>query len=221
MCFSAEAQINRNYLEAKYNAIYDEISFTKYKSLSESEPKKYRSIEDNPVIFVNYYAPLITLVNGNRVIQPMRYSTYLPEKFRGTKKYSSYNARKDNLQSKFWSDSFMKNHGIIILKSFFEWVGVKDLLASNYIDIKEIENDFKYQEEKRKLKVVESGKIFKPTPSERKAVNEREIIVRFNPTQNEDMVVPVIFNLSPDEPFKGFAIVTDAPLIEILKEGHN
>ena len=33
LCFSAEVQINKNYLEAKYQAIYDEVSFTKYKSL--------------------------------------------------------------------------------------------------------------------------------------------------------------------------------------------
>jgi len=59
MCFSAEARINKNYLEAKYSAIFDEVSFMKYKTLNESEPKKYRSIEDNQVIFVNYYAPVI------------------------------------------------------------------------------------------------------------------------------------------------------------------
>jgi putative SOS response-associated peptidase YedK len=72
-------------------------------------------------IFPFWYAPLIVMENGKRVIKPMRYhcrpngkpATY-------DKRYDGlYNARRDNLEG-FWKALFGVRHGVLVATSFFE-----------------------------------------------------------------------------------------------------
>jgi putative SOS response-associated peptidase YedK len=69
----------------------------------------------------SYFAPVITNEGGRLLIRPMRYLCRLPgkpasfdERFEGC-----YNARRDNLKG-FWSGLYGKNHGIVVIDSFFE-----------------------------------------------------------------------------------------------------
>jgi putative SOS response-associated peptidase YedK len=72
-------------------------------------------------IFPKKYVPVVTGEGDRLLIRPMRYLCRLPgkpsshdQKFDGT-----YNARRDNLNG-FWSSIYGKNHGIMVIDSFFE-----------------------------------------------------------------------------------------------------
>jgi putative SOS response-associated peptidase YedK len=72
-------------------------------------------------IFPAWYAPVLIVENGKRVLKPMRYQCRLAGspasndfKFPGL-----YNARRDNLEG-FWRRQFGVTHGIMIANAFFE-----------------------------------------------------------------------------------------------------
>ncbi len=72
-------------------------------------------------IFPGWYAPVIVMENGRRVLKPMRYQCRVAGKpARYDKMYpGTYNARRDNLEG-FWKDVFGYQHGIMIVNAFFE-----------------------------------------------------------------------------------------------------
>ena len=72
-------------------------------------------------IFPGWYAPVMIVENGRRVIKPMRYQcrpagkpAFYDAKFPGT-----YNARRDSLGG-FWKELFSVTHGIMVANAFFE-----------------------------------------------------------------------------------------------------
>jgi putative SOS response-associated peptidase YedK len=72
-------------------------------------------------IFPGWYAPVMVVENGRRVIKPMRYQcrpagtpAFYDQKFPGT-----YNARRDSLEG-FWKGTFGVSHGIVVANAFFE-----------------------------------------------------------------------------------------------------
>jgi putative SOS response-associated peptidase YedK len=72
-------------------------------------------------IYPGYYAPVMIVQDGKRVVVPMRYQCRLPgwnevveRKFPGT-----YNARRDNLE-KTWAKLFGYRHGIMVVNAFYE-----------------------------------------------------------------------------------------------------
>lgn len=72
-------------------------------------------------IFPLYYAPVMVMQHGQRVVRPMRYQCrpagkpeWYDTKFPGT-----YNARRDNLDG-FWKALFGTSHGVIVASAFFE-----------------------------------------------------------------------------------------------------
>ena len=76
---------------------------------------------DDERFFPGWYAPVIVMENGQKVIKPMRYQcrtpgspTFFDRKFPGT-----YNARRDNLGG-FWKGLFGISHGVMIVSAFFE-----------------------------------------------------------------------------------------------------
>jgi putative SOS response-associated peptidase YedK len=79
-------------------------------------------IDEDSRIFPGWYAPVMVIENGRRVIKPMRYqcrpagtpSNY-DFKFPGT-----YNARRDNLEGGYWKRLFGYSHGVIIVNAFYE-----------------------------------------------------------------------------------------------------
>ena len=74
-------------------------------------------------IFPGYFALVMVMESGQRVLRPMRYQcrpTGMPadsdKKFPGT-----YNARRDNLRG-FWRGQFGHTHGVVVMNAFYEYV---------------------------------------------------------------------------------------------------
>lgn len=72
-------------------------------------------------IFPGWYAPVIVMENGRRVVKPMRYQcrpegkpAFYDRKYPGT-----YNARRDNLEG-FWKGQFGVSHGLMPASRFYE-----------------------------------------------------------------------------------------------------
>jgi putative SOS response-associated peptidase YedK len=72
-------------------------------------------------IFPGWYAPVMVMENGERVVKPMRYQCRPAGKpaFYDTKYPGTYNARRDNLEG-FWKNLFGRTHAIMIVNRFYE-----------------------------------------------------------------------------------------------------
>lgn len=77
--------------------------------------------EEDHRIFPGWYAPVMVVVDGRRVIRPMRYQcrpagkpAFYDAKFPGT-----YNARRDSLGG-FWKEQFGVSHGVVVANAFYE-----------------------------------------------------------------------------------------------------
>jgi putative SOS response-associated peptidase YedK len=77
--------------------------------------------DEDSRIFPGWYAPVMIVENGRRVVKPMRYQCRLAGKpaFYDTKFPGTYNARRDSLGG-FWKEQFGATHGIMIANAFFE-----------------------------------------------------------------------------------------------------
>lgn len=85
--------------------------------------KRPTEVPDDSRIYPGYYAPVMVVENGQRVVKPMRYQCRMPgwteaieRKFPGT-----YNARRDSLR-KSWGKVFGYTHGVILADAFYEHV---------------------------------------------------------------------------------------------------
>lgn len=85
-------------------------------SRTELEPNDSR-------IFPDWYAPVLVVENGQRVVKPMRYHclpagrpAFFDRKYPGT-----FNARRDSLES-YWKGVFGVSHGIVVTHAFYEHV---------------------------------------------------------------------------------------------------
>lgn len=81
-------------------------------------------------IFPMWYAPVMMVEDGKRIVRPMRYLCRLPGKLassdfvidRATKQRRMsgvYNARRDNLE-RYWKPLFAQQHGIMVVNKFYE-----------------------------------------------------------------------------------------------------
>src|SRR5690242_9649472 len=77
--------------------------------------------DDARIFPKKYYVPVVTNDGDRLLIRPMRYLCRLPGKPAGYDELykGCYNARRDNLNG-FWSGLYGKNHGVIVVDSFFE-----------------------------------------------------------------------------------------------------
>ena len=80
-------------------------------------------IDSDSRIYPGYYAPVMVMENGERVIKPMRYHCRPAGKpvFYDTKYPGTYNARRDNLEG-FWKGQFGYGHGLMVVNAFYEHV---------------------------------------------------------------------------------------------------
>jgi putative SOS response-associated peptidase YedK len=86
-----------------------------------AELRRTEPIEDDLRIFPRHYAPVMMMVDGRRVVLPMRYQlrpagkpAFYDDKFPGT-----YNARRDNLEG-FWKAQFGHTHAVLLADAFYE-----------------------------------------------------------------------------------------------------
>ncbi|WP_104657339.1 SOS response-associated peptidase family protein [Ralstonia insidiosa] len=72
-------------------------------------------------IFPGWYAPVMVIENGRRVVKPMRYQCRPAGKpvFYDTQFPGTYNARRDNLRG-FWKGQYGHTHGLILVDAFYE-----------------------------------------------------------------------------------------------------
>jgi putative SOS response-associated peptidase YedK len=72
-------------------------------------------------IFPGWYAPVMVMEGGEKVLKPMRYQCRPQGKpaFYDTKYPGTYNARRDNLEG-FWKNQFGRTHGIMVVNAFYE-----------------------------------------------------------------------------------------------------
>lgn len=83
--------------------------------------KRMEPESDDGRIFPGWYAPVVIVENGKRVVKPMRYQCRPAGKpeFYDTKYPGTYNARRDNLEG-FWKGQFGRTHGLTVVKKFYE-----------------------------------------------------------------------------------------------------
>jgi len=72
-------------------------------------------------IFPGWYAPVMVMEHGRRVVKPMRYQCRPAGKpaFYDTKYPGTYNARLDNLRG-FWKGQYGHTHGVVLVDAFYE-----------------------------------------------------------------------------------------------------
>lgn len=111
-------------LARRFDAKICDSAFDLHIKRSQKDPKTFKEFSKLGRVYPNYWAPILCLENGERVIRPMRYRLRphwakedLPSK------YSLNTARLDTLKtSKIWSKVFDHHHGLLVYKSFLEWV---------------------------------------------------------------------------------------------------
>jgi putative SOS response-associated peptidase YedK len=225
MCYSALVKQDLKYLQEHFGAYIRREQWDQYESLHAAEPKKFPSLW--PRIFPGHYAPVLFWSEHHRRLESalMRYGAYPKADIKNPGRYTTYNARWDNIQSPFWSEAYQIHHGFIQIDAFYEWVTVKDLLQDGQTTRDQIRHIFENQMLKRQQEALAAGKPYRPTATEKKNDLERSIIIAFKPADaSEELLVPVIFSYDATNPlqcYAGFAIVTDDALPDVSKAGHD
>ncbi|MDR7270109.1 putative SOS response-associated peptidase YedK [Pelomonas saccharophila] len=93
-------------------------NLTKLADINRTEPK-----EADSRIFPDWYVPVMTMLDGELVVRPMRYHC---RPARATPKYDeeypdTFNARRTSLE-KFWRGEWGQTHGVIMTDWFYEHV---------------------------------------------------------------------------------------------------
>lgn len=106
-----------------------------------SDLRRHELVDEDSRIFPGWYAPVMLVEDGRRVIRPMRYQcrpagkpAFYDAKFPGT-----YNARRDSLGG-FWKQQFGRTHGIVVANAFFENVSRHRLEGRELADGERDEN---------------------------------------------------------------------------------
>ncbi|MBT5954173.1 hypothetical protein HOG98_05580 [bacterium] len=211
MCYSAlvEKDLEKITRELGFTNILETLAFLE-------ENKKY---PENNRIYPKWMAPIIHQDKDKTSINWMQYSTFVPDYIpeKDAKKLTTFNVRKDSLTKPFWSSCFKKNHGVLLLNGFSEWVPVKNLIDNKVCSLMEVQKLFSNQAYDRKQRILKANKPYKPTATELKHPLQRQIVIDFY--SDEPFFVPVIFNQKGND--FGFAIVTEDPTPDILALGHD
>jgi putative SOS response-associated peptidase YedK len=194
-----------------------------YPLLHEKYARDFPALSDR--IFPGSYAA-ITMWHDDRYYGDyMHYGTKSKEQVKS--RLTTYNARMDNIASPFWSRAYLQGHGWLRVRSFFEWVLVKDLIHADKVSLAEVEQLMEKNLNQKKEKAQKLGKVFKLSATDKKPLLERSVMIRFYAPKKSCFYVPVIVEPMPakaeikDLPLKGFAIVTTDPPEEVEQAGHD
>lgn len=223
MCFSALIKRDMKYFESEFGATWVRESIERFETRSANDPKRFSPLKDR--IFQGSYAPVLHLdYSGNLGISPMRYGTYEPSFITNPKLKRAFNARRDNLESPYWTNAYRIHHGFVVLNGFYEWVPVKKLITAGVVSMPQVKAQFEKEIADRKERVLAQGKKYALTKTEKIEPIFRDITIQFKPSDHSDLFVPVIFTeriLEDGMVDQGFAIVTDDPQHEVLTTGHD
>lgn len=153
--------------------------------------RRTATIDRDGRIFPGWFAPVMVMEDGRRVIKPMRYQCRLAGKpaIYDSKYPGCYNARRDNLEG-FWKEQFGASHGLMVVNAFFENA------SRHHVEGRALEAG-----EKEKNVVLE----FRPTPAQ-----DMLIACVWSHWQGAGQ---------PD--LLSFAAITDEPPTEIAAAGHD
>ncbi|MBC7659243.1 MAG: SOS response-associated peptidase family protein [Chitinophagaceae bacterium] len=210
-------------LELRFDGHWIREDLTTFEERSKGNPKAFPPMKDR--IFQGSYAPILHRDKIGKIgVSPMRYGVYQPSFIKDPKIAKAFNARRDNLTAPYWSEAFEKHHGFVVLNGFYEWVGVSDLIKAGVVSIKDVKAQFAKESLERKERILASGKKYAETATEKKDPRFRKIIIKFQPKDESDLYVPVVYTTKKLEGGAydyGFAIVTDDPQHEVLAAGHD
>lgn len=223
MCYSPMIQKSLKslkLLETEFGAAAVRDSFADYERLHQEDPKKFVDFSREQ-IFPGHFAPVVTAGH----IEPMRYGAWPSPDIDHPERYTTYNARLENIGSPFWLGCPGIATGVVKVKAFLEWVQVADLLKDGQVKLKEIESILAEKMASRKKSVEGTGKKFRPSETEKKPAAERKVTIMISPEGASELYVPVLVSRhARDHGFKGpdggFAIVTGPAPEEILNAGH-
>ena len=124
MCYSAMVEADLHKLSLEFSADIDELRWQKLGKKRKSIPKAFKLPDENQRIFPKYFAPIVTGHGGKLIVTPMIYSAHPPSYMSSSQgsRLTTYNARRDSLEKRFWSESISQHHGLLIVKGFYEWV---------------------------------------------------------------------------------------------------
>ncbi|MEY4631946.1 MAG: hypothetical protein RIQ81_2066 [Pseudomonadota bacterium] len=221
MCYSPMVEKSLKVLEHDFGVAPVRESFEEYRRLHDQDPKKFPDFSREQ-IFPGHFAPVATTAG----IEPMRYSAWPSAKVTDPSRYTTYNARIENLGSPFWMECPDVAPGVVKVKAFLEWVEVADLLKDGKVSLEEIEAAFAEKSAARRDAMEHAGKKYRPTPTEKKPARERKVTIMISPEGGREIFVPVLVSRHAKGdgfvgPRGGFAIITGPAPKEILRAGHD
>jgi putative SOS response-associated peptidase YedK len=224
VCYSALVEQDVSRVIKNFDRDIEIHGFDVYQHLHEQFPQKYKEIARHERIYPYYFASVIAAGAKKTVCTPMRYQLWPSQYDKDPKHLSLFNARLDNLDSPIWRRLFMKQHGILTVRKFYEWVLVKDLVSAGKVTLDEIKAQFEIQAENRKKRIMEQGKKYSATKTEKIDAIFRKTIISFAAENHQDIYVPVLFDyhlVEDSQNMGSFAIITTEPTPEIMAAGHD
>jgi putative SOS response-associated peptidase YedK len=198
VCYSVLVQQDLKVLEREFGALPVRTQFEHFEQLCKSDPKHFQPMISDRRIYPNYFAPIVASKNDKTWVIPMRYRV---RPMRSTDeipaKYNVFNARLDSLKTRgTWSKLIGRNHGIVAIKEFYEWVVDADSVQAN----------------------SSGGSPMNGRPMKKK-------IIGIRPANHEHMLTPVLWDWWESEnketSFFSFAVITGEPPADVLKAGHD
>ena len=128
MCYSILMETSLDKLAKELRAQPDEAEFAAYRALMQAEPGRFKDMSLHPRIYPFYFAPVVFQRDEARVIAPMRYRLRPSDsREEPPAKYNLYNARLEAIgERQNWRRLFMRQHGVIMFRAFFEWITAPD-----------------------------------------------------------------------------------------------
>lgn len=124
MCFLIQGLTQLNHISEEFGAKFLKGEFNNFKLLSNGDKKNFKRMESDGKVFPGSFAPVSIYNNQEILVLPMRYRVRPAGSLEEVpNKYNVFNARRDSLtRRKTWSRLIGKQHGVFIMKKFYEWV---------------------------------------------------------------------------------------------------
>ena len=200
MCISGIMETDLQWLENAFKATVSAEVMDRHRQKVHEDPWQWRSFLSDPRLFPGGCAPIVHKTGEGLRITPMRF------RYNGEAVYPDSEMREPHLldmrqlTSNEWAaKAFGKNHGVLVLRSFSEWMNVKAMLKNQLAPAHQVTSAFSrfcgYRD-------------------------ERCILTNFTPSGRRVVIIPVLFAAGeqPDD-IDEFAVVATQPPQELLLSG--